>query len=72
MKERWFVKDKAKFYIVKQQNGKRDVVFTCPFGYLVTIGACNDMCVYTSTCKYYEAAGKQKEQQYVQTMAKAQ
>lgn len=70
MKERWFVKDKAKIYIVKDQKGKRDAVFTCWYGHLTTLGACYGICRYNGRCAAAWAAFRAKKEH--ENVAKAQ
>ena len=43
MKEQWTVKDKARVYLVKDLRGKREIVFTCPLGFLITGRACEKL-----------------------------
>lgn len=61
MKECWRVKDKAKYYILKDRSGKREVVFTCQYGHLTTLGVCYGMCIHNGRCVMAREAIKQKE-----------
>ena len=60
MKECWVVIDKAKYYIVKTQDGKREVVFTCPSGHLITTAVCS-VCNGNTDCPARHEAEKYKE-----------